>query len=178
MAQNGSFLKACIVCGKPFTCRPANKERAKFCSCQCKADFQRGKDPYNKGNITWSHLACEHCGKEFKLPFKQVQKFCSLKCRTAHWIGSGSPSWKGGRRARKDGYMLIKVLPGKGGEVLEHRFVMERHLGRPLQPNEHVHHINGDKTDNRIENLLVLSCSEHTRLHSELKKEKPDHAVL
>ena len=43
--------------------------------------------------------------------------------------------------------------------------VMEKHLERKLQRIEHIHHINGDKTDNRLENLVVLSPSEHQRLH-------------
>lgn len=52
--------------------------------------------------------------------------------------------------------------------VLHHRVVMENHLGRVLDPwEEVVHHKNGDTKDNRVENLEVLSRSEHTKLHSE-----------
>lgn len=71
-------------------------------------------------------------------------------------------SWKGGRTISTRGYVLVMVEDGDAigwpmastiGYVMEHRLVMGRHLGRPLSPEETVHHINGDKLDNRLDNL-------------------------
>lgn len=48
----------------------------------------------------------------------------------------------------------------------EHRHIMEEYLGRKLNKNEVVHHINGNKIDNRIENLQIMDKREHARMHS------------
>lgn len=60
-------------------------------------------------------------------------------------------------------YKSIKI---NGVKYDQHRRIMEDHLGRKLDKNEVVHHINGDSLDNRIENLQVMDRSEHTRIHN------------
>lgn len=62
-------------------------------------------------------------------------------------------------------YKRVKV---KNEWVLEHRNIMEQFLGRKLTINEIVHHINGDKHDNRIENLMVVSPSKHNEHHTRI----------
>lgn len=68
--------------------------------------------------------------------------------------GENHHSWKGGRIINTGGYINIRV---NGRYQLEHRLVMEKHLGRKLIGGEEVHHINHNKQDNRIENLMLFS---------------------
>lgn len=77
--------------------------------------------------------------------------------------GEKSPTWKGGRTRSRKGYV---VLINYGERIFEHRAVMEKHLGRKLTDDEVVHHINGDKMDNSIENLVLMTRGEHSTLHN------------
>lgn len=76
---------------------------------------------------------------------------------------------RGKKVETKEGYILVycpEYPKAKNGKyVYEHRLVMANHLGRPLKENEHVHHKNGNKQDNRIENLELLTNSEHHKQH-------------
>lgn len=82
-----------------------------------------------------------------------------------------SPAWKGGIKKESRGYLLIHKPyhpdADKQGYVREHRLIMEKKLGRYLKKEEVIHHINGIKSDNRINNLqLFESSKEHKRFHA------------
>jgi hypothetical protein len=100
---------------------------------------------------------------------KKASDSTKIKMSMAHQ-GPKNPRWIDGRRPDQDGYIHVLCrdhpFADRHGYVLEHRLVMERHIGRTLLPTEIVHHINGDNQDNRIENLFLFSSqSEHARLH-------------
>ena len=74
---------------------------------------------------------------------------------------------------RVDGYGYVHVMTA-GGYRREHILVMEAQLGRSLAPNENVHHINGDRKDNRAVNLEVMTGADHSREHSFTRCRRPD----
>ena len=103
---------------------------------------------------------CEQCSKEFK-PTRGKQRFCSRTCAALASRGSKHP--RGGHTRKKDGYHVIQV---DGKNMLEHRHIMEQHIGRKLERKEVVHHIDGNPSNNMIANLLlIINQSEHIKSH-------------
>ncbi|HVM19088.1 MAG TPA: HNH endonuclease signature motif containing protein [Egibacteraceae bacterium] len=68
----------------------------------------------------------------------------------------------------------LRHLTGGDTQIAEHRLVMARHLQRPLYPGEVVHHINGDRLDNRLENLELWST---TQPKGQRVEDKVDYAI-
>lgn len=81
----------------------------------------------------------------------------AIRFKKGHRIGTG-------RYTDKRGYVWV-VIPGTGKKRQEHRVVMESILGRGLLSNERVHHISGEKNDNRPENLMLMDVRQHNHLH-------------
>lgn len=102
------------------------------------------------------------------------------KKRNQH--GKSNNSWKGGTITDDAGYVLVRAeghprAKKHGLYVREHILVAERFLGRFLTPNEVVHHINGVKSDNRPENLSVMTRSAHASFHKRGLEAPPPIAV-
>lgn len=164
--------KKCLFCGIEFL---PQRSSSKYCGRLCQAKHigaLHGKTRSEKrknGKI----FSCLVCSGEFYAPKYRMEtaKYCSRRCTSlanpdnTKKAQEASPIMKRSGQVQPKKYVVITV---DGKQIREHRHVMQVHLGRRLLPNEHVHHINGDPTDNRVENLMVLTNSEHQKLELSL----------
>lgn len=146
--------KKCPICGIMFyTFLSIN---AITCSRTCSNKYTRQKT-YEKRKKN-----CIICGKEF-LPkhTKTLGIYCSYKCQ-------GIASRKTVVYRSGYNYIFMPTHPNsnKQGYYQEHKYIMEKYIGRILDKKEIVHHINHKKNDNRIENLMILNDSIHRRYHA------------
>jgi hypothetical protein len=97
-------------------------------------------------------MNCKNCNKEFKISPSRIgnKYFCSIKCHSD--------------KIRKKTEKKYKRITVEGKRTLEHRHKMEIKLSRKLERWEHVHHINGDSLDNRIENLFLMDIRKHAKV--------------
>ena len=109
------------------------------------------------------------------MPFYKGMKFSEehkkklSEAKKGKYTRENHSHWKGGRYKHDKGYVYVlkpdHPYTSSKGYVFEHRLVMEQHLGRYLIPNiDDIHHINGIKNDNRIENLQLFEHGTHSSL--------------
>jgi hypothetical protein len=154
---------------------------------------KRGHPPWNKGLTKETDERVKNYGKNSgksrkgrKMPEETKKKLgLSLKgvIHTKEWnkkvseskIAEKNPMWNGGRHKTFWGYTLVKCnnhpYSDREGYVREHRLIVEKAIGRYLNPPERIHHINFLKSDNRIENLALFKDeSSHTKFHNKLRR--------
>ena len=144
----------------------AGKRLHWLCRCDC------GKETSVVGyKLTSNHTRSCGCLKREKSSERMIKLGKVSGKINGGWNkgmrGEGTGHWKGGRKMHR-GYILVLT---EGSYQNEHRVVMEKHLGRKLTKAEVIHHINGVRTDNRLENLMLFpNHSEHMKHHNQLKK--------
>ncbi|MCK9556406.1 HNH endonuclease [bacterium] len=158
-----SYQCKCDICNKLFYRKAAHVERTnhQFCNQVC-ASIYKSLEISGNGNPCYGLLGEKHPAYGYKFSSE------SLKIKSNNFKGNKNPMWKGGKSS-DNGYIIIYKPDhpyNNGGYMLEHRLIMEEYIKRYLTLEEVVHHINGIRDDNRIENLILFdNNSEHIKWH-------------
>jgi hypothetical protein len=188
----------CVVCHKDFEVYPSRANTAKTCSNECghkQRALARTKEKVE--------LTCEKCGNVFSEHGSHAgrRRFCSWECKESsqafrdekseRYEGDKNPMWKGGVVEHSDGYIYhyAKDHPrSSNGYVFQHRLVIESAMREQapnhpfmvsindekyLHPEIQVHHIDHDRKNNRITNLMAITQSAHMSLHGSGKAPEP-----
>jgi len=145
------------------------------------------KDRNEKGRFIKGHTSIKYwLGKKRPSTSKETKEKISIsnkgKIRTIimkeHYrqsrLGSKNPMYKNGKFKVKSGHILVlkpkHPFANVNGRVFEHRLIVEEYLGRYLKPFEQVHHIDGDSSNNVIDNLFLTTKKGNSIAHHSLNK--------
>lgn len=167
----------CEVCGVEKTIPMAWFKRCArhTCGAACRGKLSKRAPRARPEARLFKTTACDHCGAEISRTRSRVRarNFCGHACAVGYWRGRKHgpqipEESRIGMTYTKSGYVyeFAGLDRSQNGYVQQHRLVMERAMGRRLESTEVVHHLNGDKSDNRLDNLEVLTSGEHSRLHA------------
>lgn len=158
MAIKGKMY-VCQFCGNEFFVPQYDinsRPTIKYCSPGCYHSASR-KQPQVRN--------CLQCGKEFVFSSKHKdKKFCDVNCACSYKREKKRIATMGA-----NGYKTVWFADGSGEP--EHRYIIEQAIGRKLGRDEVVHHIDGNRANNDISNLAVMTRGEHSALHRRMELE-------
>ena len=149
-----------------------------YFNCVCAVCGRRFHDKLSHAKKCKNHYCSKECHREAKKIYMSGDGNHQYGLK-----GSKNPTWKSDRKLSRYGYIQVRCLDhpyrSKSNFVFEHRLVAEQYLlnennsveidgKRYLKKEYDVHHINFDRMDNRVENLVVLPKREHKKLHNKL----------
>lgn len=145
------------------TCKWSQCDKYTIMKGYCRAHYKRSRDEGVFGHPECDYIQCERHAVNKKGGYCSIHKSHVLKYGEPKEVFEPTPLGEWGKAYKTDdGYLSRKRRVGvrERESRADHRIIMEEHLGRELEPHENVHHINGVKDDNRLENLELWSTSQ------------------
>lgn len=132
------------------------------------ANFRRAQARNNNNGLT----RCRSCAAKITGKARRGKPAWNKGMIFEHLRGEKSPTWKGGEYQSSDGYTMIKHTCCRGWKAYKkrHIVVVEEQIGRPLEKGEIVHHIDGNKSNDDLENLWLTSHRDHRNAHQSLQE--------
>jgi len=190
---------ACAKCSTEFKRKKSDnsKSQVRFCSTLCSLQSRKGRKHRPDPDLVKHYVECESCKKSFQVTKtrKDSARFCSTLCKFGHvgyrklmseaQTGDKHWRWNGGRYKNRRGYIQGKsngpsqfehrnvVFDAMMKDCPEHQFIIEVDGVKNLSPKVEVHHIDRNRSNNDLSNLLAVTKFAHSQIHHRNKKPEP-----